>query len=40
MITPQRRQEIALGAMVVGALVAAGATLLGVRTWRRRRQLR
>lgn len=39
MITPQRRQEITLGGMIVGALVAAGAAVLGVRAWRRRRRL-
>jgi hypothetical protein len=38
LITPQRRQEIALGAMVLGAVVATAAALLGVRAWRRRRR--
>jgi len=38
LITPQRRQELALGGMVLGAVVAAVAALLGVRAWRRRRR--
>jgi nucleoside-diphosphate-sugar epimerase len=37
MVTPKRRQEIALGAMVVGiASVVGGALLVAVRRWRRR----
>ena len=37
MVTPQRRQEIALGAMIGGLLIAAvAATVIGRRWWRRR----
>ena len=37
MVTPQRRQEIALGAMIGGLLIAAVAgTVIGRRWWRRR----
>ncbi|HET9547972.1 MAG TPA: NAD-dependent epimerase/dehydratase family protein [Desertimonas sp.] len=38
MVTPRRRQEIALGAMIGGALIVAGGALLVVRSWRRRRR--
>jgi nucleoside-diphosphate-sugar epimerase len=38
MITPQRRQEIALGGMIGGALVGTVAVLLGLKWWRRRRR--
>ena len=37
MITPKRRQEIALGGMVLGAIVAIAAVVAGVRRWRGRR---
>jgi nitrate reductase gamma subunit len=36
MVTPQRRQELTLGGMVTGALLAAGTTLLVIRRLRRR----
>lgn len=39
MVTPKRRQELSLGAMVAGAVVAgAAAGLMGRRWWRRRAQ--
>jgi nucleoside-diphosphate-sugar epimerase len=37
MITPKRRQELALGAMVASVVVLVVASALGVRRWRRRR---
>jgi nucleoside-diphosphate-sugar epimerase len=37
MVTPRRRQELALGAMVAGAVISAVAGLLALRWWRRRR---
>jgi hypothetical protein len=37
MITPQRRQELALGGIIAGALLLALAAAIGVRRWRRRR---
>ena len=36
MITPKRRQELSLGAMVAGVVVALFAAALGIRRWRRR----
>ena len=36
MITPKRRQEIALGGMVLGSLVAIAGIVAGVRRWRGR----
>ncbi len=36
MITPKRRQELSLGAMVAGVVVALVAAALGIRRWRRR----
>ena len=36
MITPKRRQELTLGAMVAGVVVALVAAALGIRRWRRR----
>jgi len=37
MVTPKRRQELALGAMIVGAVIAGfGVVLTGRRWWRRR----
>ena len=38
MITPRRRQELALGGMVAGAVTAAVSALLALRWWRRRRR--
>jgi nucleoside-diphosphate-sugar epimerase len=38
MITPRRRQEIALSGMIGGALVVGVVTVLGVRWWRRPRR--
>jgi nucleoside-diphosphate-sugar epimerase len=38
MITPRRRQELALGAMIGGALAVASVALVIVRVWRRRRR--
>jgi hypothetical protein len=38
MITPQRRQEIALGGMIGGALIGTVAVLIGFKWWRRRRR--
>ena len=38
-ITPKRRQELALGGVVVGVVIAVSAiVLIGVRAFRRRRQ--
>lgn len=37
MITPKRRQELALGAMVVASLGVAGVAVSLIRRWRRRR---
>jgi nucleoside-diphosphate-sugar epimerase len=37
MISPKRRQEIALGGMVIGSLVGLAAIVTAVRRWRRRR---
>lgn len=39
MVTPKRRQELSLGAMIAGAVVAGVATGLMVRRWLRRRAL-
>lgn len=36
MVSPKRRQEIALGAMVAGSLAATGAMVLAIRRWRHR----
>jgi hypothetical protein len=36
MITPQRRQELALGAIIAGASLLALAAAIGLRRWRRR----
>jgi nucleoside-diphosphate-sugar epimerase len=38
LITPRRRQELALGAMIGGALAIAGLAAVGIRAWRRRRR--
>jgi nucleoside-diphosphate-sugar epimerase len=41
MVTPKRRQELALGALVTGvAAVAVGAAAIGRHWWRRRRRAR
>jgi hypothetical protein len=38
LITPRRRQELALGAMIGGAVAIAGLAVVGIRAWRRRRR--
>jgi hypothetical protein len=40
MVTPKRRQELALGAMIGGAVVAGVVVALMGRRWWRRRALR
>jgi nucleoside-diphosphate-sugar epimerase len=37
MVTPKRRQELALGGMIAGAVALAAAAFVAVRSWRRRR---
>ncbi|MGH9137001.1 MAG: NAD-dependent epimerase/dehydratase family protein [Acidimicrobiales bacterium] len=37
MVTPKRRQELALGGMIAGAVALAAAAVVAFRSWRRRR---